>query len=314
MNTSSPPLLSPIAYGHVLALAATLIWSSLYIFARTLAERYSPIELSFWRWVVAFVALLPFTWRQVWAHRALVRDHVRLLMLMSLIGMVGFSIFVFVAGRTTSATNLSLLAATAPVFIACVCRFVLHERLSAQQIAGLCIAVCGVVVLVTRGNLAHVWSLSLTGGDLWMLLGAMCFGTYSVMVRFKPATMPLPVFLTVIMGMGMLWLLPPVLWQWCYVTPIFMPTWGEALSLAHIGVGTSVLAFLLWNKAILLIGAVRAGVVYYSLPFFSYVLAMLFLGERLTLPQAAGGALIIGGIVFSSLNALRQVRQAPPKA
>ena len=296
--------------GHLLALGATLIWSSLYICARVLADRFSPVELSFWRWAVAAAAFLPFVWREVWADRNIIRQHLVRLMIISLIGMVGFSVMIFLAGRTTTATNMSLLATTAPIFIALICRFALREPLSGQQVIGLLVAACGVVVLVTKGDIAHLFSLSLTGGDLWMLCASMCFGLYSVLVRFRPAQLGTRVFLCTIMSMGVLWMLPPTLWQWLYVKPLFMPTWAEALSLVHISVVASVIPFLLWNKAIELIGAVRAGVVYYSLPFFSYLLALVFLGERLALSQALGGVLIIGGIVFSTLQAIRRAGES----
>ena len=305
-----PSSLSPSLSGHLLALGATLVWSSLYIFAITLADRYSPIELTFWRWVMAAGALLPFVWRELWAERDIILRHLVRLMAISLIGMGGFSLLIFLAGRTTTATNMSLLATTAPIFIALICRFALREPLSGQQVIGLLVAACGVVVLVTKGDIAHLFSLSLTGGDLWMLCASMCFGLYSVLVRFRPPQLGPSAFLCIIMGMGALWTLPLALWQWLCVKPLFMPTWTEALSLVYISAVASVIPFLLWNKAIELIGAVRAGVVYYSLPFFSYLLALGCLGERLALSQALGGVLIIGGIVFSTLQAIRRAGES----
>ena len=300
------PSISPLLYGHLLALAATLIWSSVYLFARILADRFSPIELTFWRWAVAFIAFLPFVWQDLRAEWPVIRRYFARLMTFSLIGMIGFSVLIFLAGRTTTATNMSLLAATAPIFIALICRFALHERLSRQQVMGLVIAVCGVVVLVTRGDIAHLLSLNLTGGDLWALCAAMCFGVYSVLLRFRPPELGLRSFLCTLMGMATLWMLPPVIWHWACVKPLFMPTLPEGLALLHLGVVTSVIGFLFWNKAVVSIGAVRAGVVYYSLPFFSYVLALIFLGEQLAMPQIAGGVLIIGGIVLSSLQNIRK--------
>ncbi len=302
--------LSPMATGHLLALGATVIWSSLYIFARTLTGDFSPVELAFWRWLVAFAAFYPFVHTRVWACRAAIRRHFVFLAVVSAIGMVGFTLLIFMAGRSTSATNMSLLAATAPVFIALITRFILKEELSRQQVVGLGIAVCGVVVLVTRGDIAHLLNLNLSLGDVWMMGGALCFGVYSVLLRFRPPAIPPVAFLTVLMGLGALWTLPGVVWHWTCVKPFILPSAIQWLSLLHIGVMTSVVAFLMWNQAIAKIGAVRAGVMYYSLPFFSYLLAMLLLGEALTLPQALGGILIVGGIVFSSLEAIRRAHSA----
>ena len=300
------PGISSILAGHLLALCATVLWSSMQIFAKILADRYSPIELSFWRWAVATAFFLPFVWRDVWAVRGVVRQHAVRLMIISLIGMVGSSLTLFLGARTTTATNMGLLLITAPLFIALICRFVFRELLSGQQITGLIIAAAGMAVLITRGDIVHLLSLSLTAGDLWVLAGALCFAIYSVLVRYRPPQLGLNVFLCIIMGMGVIWMLPLALWQWLFIKPLFRPTWAEVASLMHIGVMASTMAFLLWNKAVVLIGAVRAGVIYYCLPFSNYVLALIFLGERLALPQAVGGALIIGGVVFSSFQAILQ--------
>ena len=304
------PQFSSTAQGHLLALGATVIWSLVYLFARTLADRFSPAELTFWRWAVGFAALFPFVYRRVWACREAIQRHIVRLAVFSLFGMVGFSTLVFLSGKTTSVTNMSLLAATAPIFIALVSRFVLKERLGSRQVFGLSIAVCGVVVLVTRGDLGLLLQLGLSSGDLWMLAGALCFGTYTIMARFRPAAIPQVEFLTVLMGLGVLWMLPFVAYGWCFGAGFTAPTLGDALSLVCLGVLTSVIGFLWWNEAIARIGSVRCGVVYYSLPFFSYLLAMITLGERLSLPQAVGGVLIIGGILFSSLPALMRAHKA----
>jgi Predicted permeases len=305
-----PQALSSSARGHLLALGATVIWSLVYLFARTLADRFSPVELTFWRWTVAFAALFPFVYRRVWVCREAIRRHIVRLAVFSLFGMVGFSALVFLSGKTSSVTNMSLLAATAPIFIALVSRFILKERLDSRQVLGLGIAVCGVVVLVTRGDPSLLLNLGLSGGDLWMLAGALCFGTYTILVRYRPASIPQVEFLTVLMGLGALWMLPFVAYGWCFGAGFTVPTPGEAFSLLCLGVLTSVIAFLWWNEAIARIGSVRCGAMYYSLPFFSFLLAMVTLGERLSLPQAVGGILIIGGILFSSLPALMQAHRA----
>ena len=84
-----------------------------------------------------------------------------------------------------------------------------------------------------------------------------------------------------------------------------LPQWG---SLLYISLGASVLGFTFWNMAIDRIGPVRAGVLYYSVPLFSSVEAAFLLGESVTPPQICGGALIIGGILFSSFSSPRQRR------
>jgi drug/metabolite transporter (DMT)-like permease len=286
----------------VLALGATLVWSSLYSVVRVLAPGYSPADLTFWRWILAFGLFLPFVWSGLAAHRRLILRNLPLLAVASLSGMIGFSLAIFMAGKTTTAINMSLLVATSPVLIALICRFVLRERLSRARIAGLLVAVSGVVVVITGANPDLLFSLRLTGGDVWALGAAGSFGLYSILIRFKPPEMPANVLLAAIMGLGILWSLPLFVGQRLWSGPPPAPDRIEILCLLHLGIGASLLAYLFWNKAILLIGPIRAGMVYYSLPLFSCVMAMIFVDERPGLPQAAGGLLIVGGIVLSSLS------------
>lgn len=169
-NTSSPFLV-----GHLLALAATLAWSGIYVFSRGMAGLISPQELAFWRWLVAFCAILPFTGPSLPAFWPIIKAHLLLLLGISLVGIVGFSVLIFQAGETTSAINMSLLAASAPIFMAFLSYVCFRERLSIRQLIGLAIAICGVIILVTGGEFFRLRNLTFTRGDIWMLLAAFFF-------------------------------------------------------------------------------------------------------------------------------------------
>ena len=66
----------------------------------------------------------------------------------------------------------------------------------------------------------------------------------------------------------------------------------------------------LWNRSVEYVGAARAGIVYYSIPLFSSLEAVVFLHEQVSFSQVAGGVLIIGGILLSSLNVLKTLRRS----
>jgi drug/metabolite transporter (DMT)-like permease len=296
--------------GHALALGATLIWSSLYIDARVLADRYSPADLTFCRWLLAFGLLAPFVWPGLVRHRRILLAHLPFLAAASLCGMIGFSLAIFMAGKTATAADMSLLIMVSPVIIALICRFALHERLSRPQIAGLLIAVSGVGVVISGGGADLPASLIPGGGSGWTFGAAASFAVYSVLVRCKPPDLPASMLLAATMGLGMLLSLPPFALQWLQPKSLPIPTRDEILCLLHLGPGASLLAYLCWNKAILLIGPIRAGMVYYCLPFFSCALAVIFLNERLSWLQAAGGLLIVGGITLSAVA--KNTGRAPP--
>lgn len=294
---------SPSLSGCLYALAATVLWSGNFVVARVLAGQLSPVETAFWRWALSFFMVLPFAWRSVWLHRESIRKHAVSLSLMGLLGVSLINTLNYKAGLTTEAANIALAATSAPMFMAIITRVFLHEALSGRQAAGLATAFVGVGILITKGSLARLLALSFSEGDLWALAGAVLFAVYSVQVRFRPKDLPQFAFLAVIFGIGALGLLPFALWEAVATANVNWPSLPQWGSLLYISLGASVLGFTFWNMAIDRIGPVRSGVLYYSVPLFSSVEASLLLGESVTAPQICGGALIIGGILFSSFSA-----------
>ena len=303
LSTSDSASGSGAALGYALALCATVLWSTVFLLARVLAGEVSPVELSFWRWFVAFLAILPFTAVSVWRHRALIREHLLLVWAAGVLGFTLFSVLVFKAGHTTQATNLSLIAASSPIFMALLSRFFLGERLSSRQKTGLLIAAGGVLVLVLRGDFSRLAKLAFAEGDLWMLGAAFLFALYSVLIKRRPAGLPQTDFLCVMLGMGSLSLFP-FLFREMTLPSYHIPSMPHILALLFMGIGPSLLGYYCWNLAVAKVGAARAGVIYYSVPLFSSIEATFILHEYVTLAQIAGGALIIGGIFFSSMDAL----------
>ncbi len=302
------PIASPSLSGCLYALAATVLWSGNFVVARVLAGQLSPVETAFWRWALSFFMVLPFPWRAVWLHRHSIRTHAVSLSLMGLLGVSLINTLNYKAGLTTEAANIALAATSAPVFMAIITRVFLREALSGRQAAGLATAFVGVGILITKGSLARLLALSFSEGDLWALAGAVLFAVYSVQVRFRPKDLPQFAFLAVIFGIGTLGLLPFLLWEAVGAASMHWPSLPQWGSLLYISLGASVLGFTFWNMAIDRIGPVRAGVLYYSVPLFSSVEAAFLLGESVTPPQICGGALIIGGILFSSFSSPRQRR------
>lgn len=294
---------SPSLSGCLYALAATVLWSGNFVVARVLAGQLSPVETAFWRWALSFLMVLPFAWRSVWLHRESIRKHAVSLSLMGLLGVSLINTLNYKAGLTTEAANIALAATSAPMFMAIITRVFLHEALSGRQAVGLATAFVGVGILITKGSLARLLALSFSEGDLWALAGAVLFAVYSVQVRFRPKDLPQFAFLAVIFGIGALGLLPFALWEAVATANVNWPSLPQWGSLLYISLGASVLGFTFWNMAIDRIGPVRSGVLYYSVPLFSSVEASLLLGESVTAPQICGGALIIGGILFSSFSA-----------
>lgn len=285
--------------GALYALAATIIWSGNFIVARGLAAAIQPATLSTLRWGTAFAALLPLALVTAWRQRALLRRHLGFLILSGLTGVTFFNTLLYLAGRSTSAINLALIATSSPIFMIVFARLFLGEAITYRRLAGLLAAVAGVLLLLARGEFGHLLRLSFTAGDLWMLLAAMFFALYSIVVRRKPPAMAQATLLLGTFGLGLAGLVP---WAGHECWQHGLPALDGRLVLAvlYVGLGASLAAFYCWNKAVAAFGPARAGMVYYSLPLFSGIEAWALLGEPMGLLHLASGLLILGGIILAT--------------
>ncbi len=283
-----------LGLGLALAALATVVWSGSFVTSRALADSVPPVQHAFWRWLVAIAAVAPFAARRTWRQRALLRRHLRFLLAASLLGVTVYNTLVNQAGVTTTAGNMGMIMAASPVLMA-VYERIGGARLGARRVAGMLVACVGVLLLVSGGSLA----MDLAVGDLWVIGGAVAFGSYSALLRRKPAEISGLPFLFATFVLGALMLLPVFVVSLA-VQGGFEPTAATVSPLLYVGVVSSAVAFFAWNRAISLIGAARAGVVYYLQPVCVALLSFALLGEGMGWLQVVCMGLILGGVVLGS--------------
>ncbi|MET7699348.1 DMT family transporter [Streptomyces sp. NPDC005485] len=280
--------------GLALAAVATLVWSGSFVASRALHDSVPPVQQAFWRWLIALAAIAPFTAREAWRQRTLLRRNLPHLLLAALLGVTVYNTLVNQAGVSTSAGNMGMIMAASPVLMAAYER-VGGVRLGARRVTGMLIACAGVLLLVGGGTSAK----ALSAGDLWMIAAALCFASYSALLRRRPAELTGPAFLFATFALGTAMLLPAYALS-VGVQGTFTPTTATVGPLVYVGVLSSAVAFFAWNKAISLIGAARAGAVYYLQPVCVAALSYALLGESVSGTQLICMALILGGVVLGT--------------
>ena len=277
---------------------ANLLWSGNWIAGRALRDAFEPVELNFWRWVVATLVLAPFALAGLRGKWPLIRRHAGILLLLALTGVAVFQSLVYLGLRSTTAVNAVLLNASMPMFMLLCSWAIERERASARQVAGMLVSLAGILVILSRGEPASLLQLELHGGDFWILLAMPVWGVYSVLLKRRPAELDGLAFLFVISAAGTLMLAPAAA-----LAPQDLLRWpGEAAALGvlYMGIGASVLAFFFWNRGVAVVGANAAGFTIHLLPAFGTALAILFLGEAFAPYHAAGIAIILAGVLLST--------------
>ncbi|MFE5889446.1 DMT family transporter [Streptomyces sp. NPDC056462] len=299
-RTTSPSIAptprTAAALGVALAALATVVWSGSFVTSRALHDSVPPVQHAFWRWLVALVAVAPFGARQAWRQRGLIRRHLGFVLLASLLGVTTYNTLVNQAGVTTPAANMGMIMAASPVLMTLFERAA-GVRLGARRVVGLLVACAGVLLLIGSG----AGGTGFAAGDLWMVAAACCFGSYSGLLRRRPAELGGAAFLFTTFLVGTV-LLVPAQGVSLAVQGGFEPTAGTVLPILYVGVASSAVAFFAWNRAIALVGPSRAGVVYYLQPVCVALLSWVVLGEATGWTQMVCMGLILGGVVLGAAS------------
>ncbi|NQY79748.1 MAG: DMT family transporter [Candidatus Caenarcaniphilales bacterium] len=283
------------------ALLTCLIWSGNFIIARGVHDWIPPISLAFWRWFIALIILVPLSFKKLkdeWSH---INKSLGYLFVMGLTGVGLFNTVIYFAGKYTTANNLAIIMATAPIltiFFACIFRV---EKFSKAKSAGAILAFLGTLFMISKGDLASALNMAFNRGDILVSLSAFIWGSWNVALVVKPKEISTLSFLCVIVAFGVLSLTPFYIFERMVLEPINFNLNVLGIFL-YIGALASVLAWFLWQKAVEALGSVKANLIYYSIPVFAAFSSFFILGEELQYFHYLAFALVFSGVLVSGLN------------
>lgn len=282
---------------YALLILTMALWGGAIVTARGVYDVAPPVALTFWRWLLAMVILLPVVWRKLPAFWAEGSHSLSVLLPLSCAMVLGTTLSVTAVNFTT-AINATIINAAQAAMTAVVAFLVLRERLVARQMLGIVFAFTGILVMVFRGDLTLLRSIEFNWGDLLMLGAIVSWALYAVGLHREQHLPSGDVLLFVISVTGTLMLLPfyvleTLLWRG------FVPSAQALGGVVYLAVASTLVAVYFWNVAIRSVGASRASIFVNLLPVFGAIFAMQFLGERLYVFHVAGAALVFVGIVMA---------------
>lgn len=275
-------------------------WAGNLVLGRGLAETMPPVTLAVGRWLVALVVLLPFVARGLWRQRDLVWRRRWLILLCGGFGIAGYNALAYVALRSVPAVNVAFLNSTLPLMIPVAAFLLDRVRVSRPVMIGISVSFAGVCWIVSRGQPALLLALHFERADLLVLLAILNYALYSVLLRRRDPGLDPLVFLAATMATGLLVLLP--FWLWEIGTGAVIPVDPASVAaVLYIGIFASLLAFILWNRCVAMLGATVTGVSFHLVAVFTALLAFIVLGEPVEMFHAIGILLILGGFAIATL-------------
>jgi len=277
---------------------ATLFWAGNFVLGRAVRGHVPPVGLAFWRWTVALLLLVAFSWRGIAAQWRLLARRWMVVLVLGILGVGNFNVFVYIGLRETEATNALLLNAACPALIVAITFLSGQGRASARQLAGIALSLAGVSVILTQGRAAALLDFRFNPGDVWVLAAVLSWAFYTVLLARRPAGVDPLVLLTALVAVGVAWIAPFYAWEISRGVTMRLDA-TTAGAVFYVAVFASVLAYAFWNAGVGALGANRAGVFANLMPAFGSILAVALLGESFHLFHGAGIGLIFAGVYLA---------------
>ncbi len=288
---------APSTRAAFLMLAFTVfLWAIGIIFARGMRVDLPGIGLTFWRWSIAALIMLPFVWRDLTDRWPLIRPRIGLFLLLAFLQIFG-SVMLFTGVNFTTAISGTLVNSSQPAMTALIALLILRHRLSWVQSIGLAAALFGVLISVSKADLTVLTAFEFNIGDIMVVAGTVAYAVYQVMLHRLPRGFSLLTLLFIIAASGSVMLVPFYIWETIYVRPVvFTPT--NALVILFMALIISIVSIFLWNAGNRAVGPNRSAIFVNLFPIYGAALAIPFLGETLEIFHVIAAALVISGILM----------------
>jgi drug/metabolite transporter (DMT)-like permease len=280
---------------YLLLTLTALFWSGNMVLGRGIRADVPPMALAFWRWLIAFLLVLPLALPHLKAQWPRLKAGWKPIFILGLLGVGGYNTFAYVALQYTVATNAVLLNSFIPVATIAISWAFLGKHLRGQEGLGVLLSLIGALTIVARGDLQVLAHLNLNIGDVWMLGAVLIWAIYTVGLAWRPAGVHPMLMLAAFTAIGLIALFPAYLWEMASGRHINLHA-GSLAALAYVGIFPSFVGYIFYNRGVAEVGANKASLFIHLMPVFGTLLSAVFLGEIPFWYHYLGIGLIFAGI------------------
>lgn len=284
----------PTTWVYIAAFVIVVIWGCTFVQTKVLINSgLRPDEIFVLRFVIAYLLILPFSWRRLFL------DGFKDELIAISLGLTGGSLYFLTENYALAygyCSNVSLIVCLTPLVTAVVVGwFYPAERLGKAGLVGSLVALVGMALVIFNGN--FVLKLSPLG-DVLAFAACLCWALYSLLIKRLSAKYSNMLITRKVFGYGLLTMLPLMLARGMNYDAVVdggVKVWGNILFL---GCVASMLCFLGWNWCLARIGTVRATNFIYLNPIIAIVSSAIVLDERVTWIAISGAVLILLGLIY----------------
>lgn len=279
----------------LLLLITSILWGVNYSVVKYGTGVMDPLAYNGARVALAALVFGWIAWRR--AGPPVSRRDMWMLLALGVLGNGVYQLLFAIGVAHTRAGSAAIVLASAPVFIAVLGRVFGVERVGLRGYGGVLLSIAG-IALVILGGAAHQAGDSTLHGNLIILLGALCWAIFTVLL--EPYTHRVSLVdisaLTLVGGaIPLLIVSAPAMiaTRWSSVRPL---TW---VAIAYSGIGSLVIAYLFWYRGVRVIGPTRTAIYSNLQPVIALLVSWMLLSEVPTGWQGVGAVTIIAGVILT---------------
>lgn len=277
-----------------------LFWSGNFIVGKA-ASMYAipPFSLNFYRWLFAWLILLPFTFKEIIKKKDYILSNSGFFIILGITSITIFNSIVYYSLNFTQVISGVLMISTIPVMIIFISSLLKIEKTNIFQIFGVILSLTGVIFIVTKADIEILITLNFNKGDLTMVVAMFSWATYSALLKKKKYELTQISLLQIVITFGLIFLVPIYFIEMSmgYLIKLGQPFY---LTLTYVVLFPGLASFFFWIKGISIIGVNRSGIFLHLMPIFGAIMAMIIFDEKFMFYHFLGAIFIFMGIILSN--------------
>ena len=276
------------------------------VVARGGVEYVPPISLAFWRWTLVFLILLPFTYGLLKKNYRIIKKEYKKLFFLGATGCGVCGAFPFLAGQTTTVTNMGIIYTSSPIFIILISSIFFNEKINLTKVIGLVACLIGVFAIIIKGDFYLLINFNFTIGDLWMLAAAIGWALYSIYLFYWKTKLEIFQRFTLVAFFGAVSLLPFYVGEEIFFEKtVFSREFFIWVIFAAISPG--IIAFTLYTVAQKKLGASLTGFILYIFTLYGAIYGYFLFEEKLENYHLIGTVLVFIGVYLAKKKNVQKI-------
>ncbi|MHC1682186.1 MAG: DMT family transporter [Clostridiaceae bacterium] len=289
-------------FGHILAIITIIIWGTTFVSTKILLKEFSPEEILIYRFFIAFLILM-IIYPKMFKILPIKEE-----VLFFFLGISGISLYFWtenLALKYTQATNVGLISSAIPILTALISHFIFKdEKFSINFLLGFLLSIIGVVAIVYNGKILKLNPV----GDILAVISAFLFAVYSILINKVRKEYSEMFIVRKIFFYGAISMIPIGLFSGVSINKVTHMSISATLNMLYLSLFASVLCFIMWNKAVNIIGTLKTTNYIYFVPIITMGSSAVLLNEKINLIMIIGGLLIFSGVYLNYSKTIRVKR------